>query len=401
MTATTTPAAPPMTPPHWNPALDALPYSGIRRMFNVAAQMKDVIHLSIGQPDFPTPPHILDAHIRALQEKKTTYTMDAGLPDLLAALADDYSKRYSIKLTPDHFVETSGGSEAIYLAVMSIAAPGKEIICIEPSFVLFQPLVQMAGASVKVIVTTAEKGYQVDPQEVIDAMGPNTAGVILNSPGNPTGAVYPESTVRAICEAAEKRGVTVISDEVYDRILLDQTPREYASVLKFMQGSDHAIVASSFSKTYAMPGMRIGYLIASPGNMQTLRRFHMFTTTVGNTPGQWAAAAAVRGPQDAVEQMVGEYRKRRDRIAQLVDQTPHLRGYRPGGAFYIMPSYPRGRPSSEVAMQLLQDTGVCCVPGDTFGASAANALRISYATSMEKIEAAFERMIPWFARQSF
>ena len=160
-------------------------------MFNLAATMEDVIHLSIGQPDFPTPPHIVEAHVEALRQDKTHYTLDAGLPELLSALAQIYGKLGGRKLVEENLLETTGAGEAIFLAVTGLAAPGREVIVIEPSFVLFQPLVGLAGGSVRRIVTTAEQGYQVDPQEVIDAMGPRTCAVILNSPGNPTGTVYP------------------------------------------------------------------------------------------------------------------------------------------------------------------------------------------------------------------
>ena len=203
----------------------------------------------------------------------------------------------------ENLLETTGAGEAIFLAVTSLAAPGREVIVIEPSFVLFQPLVGLAGGSVRRIVTTAEKGYQVDPQEVIDAMGPRTCAVILNSPGNPTGAVYPASTVQAICQAAARRGITVISDEVYDRLVLDEM--ESPSVLNCDLDLDHLIVASSVSKTYSMPGMRVGWLISSRKNLKTLRRYHTYTTTVGNTPGQWASVAALQGDQSCVDRMGG------------------------------------------------------------------------------------------------
>ena len=193
-----------------------------------------------------------------------------------------YGKFSGRRLVEENLLETTGAGEAIFLAVTSLAAPGREVIVIEPSFVLFQPLVGLAGGSVRRIVTTAEKGYQVDPQEVIDAMGPRTCAVILNSPGNPTGAVYPASTVQAICQAAARRGITVISDEVYDRLVLDEM--ESPSVLNCDLDLDHLIVASSVSKTYSMPGMRVGWLISSRKNLQTLRRYHTYTTTVGNTP---------------------------------------------------------------------------------------------------------------------
>jgi aminotransferase len=383
----------------WNPALEALPLSGIRRMFNLAATMRDVIHLSIGQPDFPTPAPIVEAHVTALLEDKTHYTMDAGLPELLEALAAYYGARYGRPLAPENFVETTGGSEAIYLAITAVAAPGREVIVIEPSFVLFQPLVSMMGAEIRRIITRADRGYQVDPGEVIAAMGPKTCAVILNSPGNPTGTVYPRETIEAICLAAAERGVVVISDEVYDRLVLDGG--EYPSVLALAPDLEGVIVGSSFSKTYSMPGLRVGWLVSGSRNIETLRRYHMFTNTVGNTPAQWAAAAAVRGDQSAVDMMVSEYRRRRDRVVDLVAATPHLTGYCPQGAFYIMPSLPAGTDGTDVALRLLSETGVCTIPGSTFGESCRNALRISYAASLDRIQAAFERMIPWFEKQSF
>ncbi len=383
----------------WNPALQALPMSGIRRMFNLAAKMEDVVHLSIGQPDFPTPEHIIEAHVTALREGKTRYTMDAGLPDLLEQLARYYGSRYQLRLSPDNFLETTGGSEAFFLAISSVVTPASEVIVIEPSFVLFEPLVRMLGAQVHRLVTGAENGYQVDPQAVIDAIHEGTSAIILNSPGNPTGAVYPASTIRLICQEAHRRGVPVISDEVYDRLVFDD--EDYASVLRWTPNLNYVMVVGSFSKSYSMPGMRIGWLASGKERMETLRRYHMYTTTVGNTPGQWAAVAALRSDQRCVTDMVRQYRGRRDRVVELVAATPHFTGYQPGGAFYIMPSLPPAVDGSELALRMLQEIRVCTIPGDTFGESCRNALRLSYATATAQIEAAFERMIPWLEKQSF
>ncbi len=386
--------------PLWHPALRALPVPGIRRMVNLASELEDVVHLSLGQPDFATPEHIIEEHVRALRAGQTGYTLDAGLPELLTAIRDHYSERYQRPLTEDNILVTTGATEAMYLALAATAAPGRQFILPEPTFPLYAPLIRMNGGEVKPIPTHAENGHQLDPQQVIDAIGERTFAIVLNSPSNPTGTVYPASTVEAIIQEAAYRGVKVLSDEVYDRILLDED-EPYASVLRCTADLDHVMVISSFSKTFSMPGLRVGWLISSQGVIRMLRRYHIFTTTVANTPAQWAGVAALRGPTDFLTDMLAEYRRRRDRVVELVNETPWLRGYRPNGAFYIFPQLPARAHGTDLAMRLLRDTGVCVVPGDTFGDHCDNAWRISYATSMEQIEEAFARLQPWLARQSF
>ena len=383
----------------WTPALQSIPMPGIRKMINLAASMKDVIHLSIGQPDFPTPEHIIDAHVDALRGGQTQYTMDAGLPELLTALKNYYSERYDRELTEDNFLVTTGATEAMYLALSATAAPGRQFLVTDPTFVLYAPLIRMNGGEVKYIPTTAESGHQLDPNEVIRHIGMRTYGIVLNSPSNPTGTVYPRETVEAIIEEAAYRGVKVFSDEVYDHIVLDDM--EYPSVIRCTSDLDHVMVASSFSKTFSMPGLRIGWIISSQGTIKMLRRYHMFTTTVANTPAQWAGVAALEGDRTCVDEMVAEYRRRRDRVVQLVSNAPHLTGYWPQGAFYIFPSLPPNTDGSTVAMRMLREIGVCTVPGDAFGDNCPNSLRISYSTSMEQIEEAFRRMIPWLEEQEF
>ncbi|MEX0742615.1 MAG: pyridoxal phosphate-dependent aminotransferase, partial [Phycisphaeraceae bacterium] len=244
----------------WTPALQSIPMPGIRKMINLAASMKDVIHLSIGQPDFPTPEHIIEAHIDALRAGQTQYTMDAGLPELLTALKDYYSEEYDRDLTEDNFLVTTGATEAMYLALSATAAPGRQFLVTDPTFVLYAPLIRMNGGEVKIIPTYAESGHQLDPEEVIRHIGMRTYGIILNSPNNPTGAVYPRETVEAIVEEAAYRGVKVFSDEVYDKIVLDDM--EYPSVIRCTSDLDHVMVVNSFSKTFSMPGLRIGRIIS-------------------------------------------------------------------------------------------------------------------------------------------
>ncbi|WP_440998026.1 pyridoxal phosphate-dependent aminotransferase [Arhodomonas sp. SL1] len=383
--------------PMFSPALQAIPMPGIRKMINVAARMDDVIHLSIGQPDFPTPEHIVESYIDALRAGQTGYTLDAGLPELLTALKDYYSARYDRELTEDNFLVTTGATEAMYLALTATAAPGRQFIVADPTFVLYAPLIRMNGGEVKIIPTRAEHGHQIDPQEVIDAIGSRTFAIVLNSPNNPTGTVYPRETVEAIVQEAAYRNVYVFADEVYDHLILDEM--EFPSVISCTSDLDHVMAISSFSKTYSMAGLRIGWLISSQGAIKKLRRYHMFTTTVANTPAQWAGVTALTSDQSCVREMVEEYRRRRDRVVELVGQTPYLNGYVPQGGFYIFPSLPQHTDGGQLALRMLEEIGVCVIPGDAFGETTSNAIRISYSNSMDQIEEAFERMIPWLGEQ--
>jgi len=383
----------------WSPDLRAIPVPGIRRMINRAAELEDVVHLSIGQPNFETPHHIIKAHIEALLAGQTGYTMDAGLPELLTALATFYSQRYDRELTEDNFLITTGATEAIYLALTATAAPGREFIVIEPAFPLYAPLIRMHGGTVKTITTRADKGHQIDPREVVDAIGMNTFGIILNSPNNPTGAVYPHRTVEHIVREAAYRGIHVFSDEVYNNLVFDH--KKYPTVLRNVSDLDHVMVMSSFSKTFSMAGLRIGWIVSSEGSIRKLRRYHMFTTTVANTPGQWAGVAAINGGRECVKEMVKGYRKRRDRVLELLARIPNLKTYKPQGAFYVFPELPPHVEGDALCMRMLEEIGVCTVPGSAFGDTCRNAFRISYSTSMENIEEAFERLIPWMEKQEF
>ena len=383
----------------WHPSMQAIPVPGIRRMVNMAAEMDDVIHLSIGQPDLPTPRHVIDAMIDAIEAGQTGYTMDAGLPELLVALRDYYGKRYGRDLSTENILVTSGATEAMYLALSATAAPGRQFLVVDPSFLLYAPLIRMNGGEVKFIPTYPENGHQLDPDDIIKNIGMRTFAVVLNSPNNPTGAVYPRSTIEAIVEECAFRGIQVFSDEVYDHMILDDG--EYASVLSCGTDLDHLMCISSFSKSYSMAGLRVGWVISSQGAIKKLRRYHMFTTSVANTPAQFAGVAALEGDQQSVRDMIDIYRERRDLITDLVNQTPHLTGYKPGGGFFIFPDLPDHVDASDLCLRMLQETGVCAVPGDAFGEHCTNSMRLSFSTSSEKIQEAFDRMIPWLKAQNF
>ena len=387
------------TKARWHPSMQAIPVPGIRRMVNLAAEMDDVIHLSIGQPDLPTPRHVSDAMIDAIQAGQTGYTMDAGLPELLVALRDYYGNRYNRKLSTENILVTSGATEAMYLALSATAAPGRQFLVVDPSFLLYAPLIRMNGGEVKFIPTRAENGHQLDPDDIIKNITMRTFAVVLNSPNNPTGAVYPKSTIEAIVEECAFRGIQVFSDEVYDHLILDD--EEYSSVLSCGTDLDHLMCISSFSKTYSMAGLRVGWVISSQGAIKKLRRYHMFTTSVANTPAQFAGVAALQGDQQCVRDMIDIYRERRDLTTELVNQTPYMTGYKPGGGFFIFPDLPDHVDASDVCLRMLKETGVCTVPGDAFGEHCTNSIRISFSASSEKIQEAFERIIPWMKQQKF
>ncbi len=382
---------------NFNPSLAKLPFSPIRLMFNTASQMTDVLHLSIGQPDFGAPAHVIEAHVKALRDGKTRYELDAGLPALREAVADRYNQLYGIALKPTNVLITTGCCQAMYMAIHALVRPGMEVIVIEPVFV-FSHVIEQAGGVLRRVVTTAANGYQVDPAEVIAAMNDRTCAIMLNSPGNPTGAVYPKETIEPILREAERRGIAVISDEVYDRLVLDDV--KYASALRHAPSLDSVVVTSSASKTYAVPGFRVGWIISSEANISALQRLHMFISTTENTATQYATVAALAGDQSCVTEMVNAYRARRDWIAGYLKGSPHFQAYSPGGAFFIMPSLPACRDSFEFAIRMLKETKVCVIPGGAFGQSCNNAVRISFATNMATIQSAFEKMTLWLEKQS-
>ena len=371
----------------WHPSLGALPFSPIRKMFNTAAEMEDVIHLSIGQPDFPTPPHIIDAMVHALRQGKTRYELDAGLPELRAAVAGLYNHLYELKLTDENVLVTTGCCQAMFMALTAAVRPGMEVIVVEPVFVLVH-IIELAGAIPRAIVTTAENGYQVDPQQVIDAMTEKTCAIMINSPGNPTGTIYPRDTIDAICQEAARRNIAVISDEVYDRLILEG---DYASAMTSMPTLDNVIMTSSVSKTYSMAGLRLGWVISSRENIVNLQRYHMFISTNENTPTQWATVAALTGDQSCVETMVREYRSRRDRVVEVLHDIG-LRVDPPKASLYVWARVPEGYTSAGLTAMLLEERDIVVTPGTGYGRHGEGYIRLSLTISDDDLETGLERL---------
>jgi len=373
----------------------ALPPSGIRRMFNMAAAMDDVIHLSVGQPDFPTPAHIIEAQIQALRDGKTKYPLDQGILELRLAIAARYNAEYALAVDESNSLVTDGGIEALSLTLASLIGPGDEVIIIEPTFFLYAPTIAFHGGRPIAVPTSVDNGWMPDPADIRKAVTNRTKAIIVNSPCNPTGARFPNDLLGGIAAIATEHGLCVVSDEVYEKIVYDEP---VLSMSALVPDPNLVLVCTSLSKTYCMTGIRVGYILSSAANIEVLQRFHIFTTTVANHPGQWAAVAALSGDQSCVVTMVAEYRRRRDRIVELIADTPGLTGYVPGGAFYVMAAIDSGENAETFTERMLKECGVCAVPGGGFGAAGTAAIRFSYATSMELIEAAFARINKWLSQ---
>jgi aminotransferase len=293
---------------------------------------------------------------------------------------------------------TCGGCEAVYIALRTILRPGDEVILLEPAFVLFKPVVELCGATPVVLETSAANGYVPAPDAIGALVTERTVAILINVPGNPTGAVYPREVMLAIVDLCRRRGLWLLADEVYERIVFDT---EFANAASLAGTLDFLLAIGSFSKTYSMAGMRVGYLLASAETIARARKVHMYTSNVASTAGQIAACAALEGDQACVAAMRAEYHRRRDRLVELVAGVPQLTGYVPQGAFYLSPALPNRADAADLCLRMLQETGVCTVPGATFGTCSADTFRIAYPVGVEVLEEAFRRITPWLARQSF
>ncbi len=356
----------------------AIEMSGIRKFFQAAKP--DSINMTLGQPDFITPDHIREAAIRAIEEGKTGYTFNAGLPELRDALAEKFKKENNLTYTPDQIIVTAGAGEALFIAIQSLVDSGDRVLLTDPGFVSYEACVRLAGGIPDFIPLTED--LHINEQTLYEKLD-GARLLILNSPCNPTGTVEPAETIRSITEAAMDAGVTVLSDEVYEHIIYDAV---HASAGTF--GED-VITVNATSKTYAMTGWRLGYIAGPSEYMEQCLKVHQYCQTCATSISQYAALAAYTGDQSCVRMMRDEYKIRRDMLVSGF----HDMGVRfpiPQGAFYAF--VPLGKEKTRQIM----DAGVIVVPGDAFGPSGAEYARFSYATSRENITAAIERMKPVF-----
>lgn len=375
--------------------ISSVPPSGIRRFFDIAATMDDVISLGIGEPDFVTPEPILKAGIASLDMGETHYTSNSGILELRQALSKHWNHHYAIQYDPESEVlVTVGVSEALYLALTAIIDPGDQVIVPTPCFVSYQPEVVFAGGEPVTLKTRVEDDFQVRGDQVEDLITPKTKALLIGYPNNPTGAVMSRDRLLEIAQIAEKHDLLVISDEIYDRLVYDHEHISFASLPGMRQ---RTITLSGFSKDYAMTGWRIGFAAAPEPILAAMRKIHQYTIMSAPTTAQIAALEALNSGEKYVRQMVQEYDRRRRLIVDGLNELG-LTTFEPRGAFYAFPSIKAsGMDDEAFAEALLQEQRVAVVPGNAFGADG-QFVRCSYATAYEKIEEALDR-IGVFMRQ--
>ncbi|MCO5205438.1 MAG: aminotransferase class I/II-fold pyridoxal phosphate-dependent enzyme [Anaerolineae bacterium] len=374
----------------------AAPPSGIRKFFDIAATMKDVISLGIGEPDFITPDPILEEGIASLRRGETQYTSNSGTMELREAISRYIGRLYGVRYDVEsEIIVTVGVSEAMYLAMTAVLNPGDEVIIPEPCFVSYAPEVSFAGGVPVTVPTYFSDQFQVTGAAVEAAITPKTKAILLGYPNNPTGAVMTHERMLEIAAVAEQHDLLIISDEIYSRLVYGV---DHTCVPALPGMRDRTILLNGFSKSHAMTGWRLGFACAHPDILGAMRKIHQYTIMSAPTTAQAAGVVALDSADNHVERMRREYDRRRRLIVDGFN-TLGLDCFEPRGAFYAFPNITKsGMTSDQFAWTLLEEEEVAMVPGDAFGASGAGFVRASYATAYEKIEEALNRIESFMRR---
>jgi aspartate/methionine/tyrosine aminotransferase len=370
---------------------------GVEGAFNVLvkaraleAQGRDIIHLEIGEPDFPTPPHIIEAAKQALDQGWTHYGPPQGLPELRQAIASYISRTRGIQVGPEHVCVVPGGKPIIFFPMLALLEPGDEVIYPNPGFPIYESMIDFLGAKPVPIPLVEERGFSFDLNLLRDRLSAKTKMLILNSPHNPTGGVIPAADIRAIAEMVRDRDLIVLADEIYSRIYFDEAPMSITTLPGMLEKT---IILDGFSKTYAMTGWRMGYGVMPEWLVEPVNKLMVNSNSCTASFTQRAGIAALNGPQDEVVKMTAEFRRRRDAFCAGLNNLPGVRCAIPGGAFYAYPNITgTGWKSEPLADALLQKAGLACLSGTSFGAYGEGYLRFSIANSYENLMAAIERM---------
>ena len=371
-----------------------VPPSGIRRFFEIADTMDDVISLGIGQPDFVSPKPVIDAAKASLDRGETGYTANAGRVELREAIAREIEERYGVSYDPvDEILITVGVSEAMQLSMLALLEQGDEVLIPEPCFVSYGPTAVFAGAEVNYLPTSVEDDFQITAETIEEHITPATKALMIGYPNNPTGAVLRRETMEEIAEVVKRHDLFVISDEIYDRLVYGEAYEHGHVCVPSIEGMrERTILLGGFSKDYAMTGWRIGYACAPEPLLKALYKLHQYIVMSAPTMSQVGAVAAINDSQEQVEEMRQAYDTRRRVIVDGL-RDAGLPTFEPEGAFYCFPDIrSTGLSSEEFAQRLLKEEQVACVPGDAFGPSGSGYLRCAYPASLEHIEEAVRRI---------
>jgi len=354
------------------------------------AKGKNIIHLEIGQPDFPTPQHVRDAGKKAIDDGWTGYGPTAGFPDVREAIAEYISRTRNIRVAGSNVVVVPGGKPIMYFSMMATLEPGDEVMYPNPGFPIYESVVNYLGATAVPMPLIESRGFSFDLAEFERKLSPRTKMVVLNSPANPTGGVIPREDLKRIADLLRERDVLILSDEIYSRIVYGKAPE---SITQFDGMIEKTIILDGFSKTYSMTGWRLGYGVMPEWLAAAVERLMVNSNSCTASFTQRAGLAALQGPQDAVDMMVKEFRKRRDFIVSGLNSIPGFSCTVPDGAFYVFPNVTgTGMPTRDLAELLLNEAGVACLSGTAFGSYGEGYLRFSYANSLENISEALGRI---------
>ena len=356
----------------------------------LAATGRDIIHLHLGEPDFDTPPNIVEAAARALRDGQTHYAPPPGVPAFREAIAADFSRRRGVEVTPDRVVVTPGAKPVMAFLMMALVGPGDEVIVPDPGFPIYESMARFMGATPVPIPLRPERDFRLDLDELRSLITPRTRLLVFNSPQNPTGAVMTRADIEGIAAIAMAHDLVVLADEIYSRILYEG---EHVSILTVEGMEERTVVLDGLSKTYAMTGWRLGWGILPKPLVPVFERLLINTVSCTATYAQVAGAEALNGPQDAVDAMVREFRARRALIVAGLNELPGVTAPMPAGAFYAFPDVSgTGMAGRTFADRMLNEAGVSLLAGTAFGQQGMGSLRVSYANSQDNLRAALTRM---------
>ena len=349
------------------------------------AEGRQIINLGIGQPDFKTPGHIVEAAIKALKDGHHGYTPASGIPSLRQAISDDLEKRHSVEIEPNRILAVPGGKVTMFLAMMLYGEAGCEILYPNPGFPIYESTIRFSGAKPVPIPLREENGFAFSAEEVLSKINEKTRLIILNSPANPTGGVVPRVEFDSLIQGLERwPNVAIMSDEIYGQMLYDN--QEHVSLLKYAEISDRLILLDGWSKTYAMTGWRLGYSVWPKTVVSHAEKLCVNIHSCVNASAQFAGIAALKGDQSPVKKMVSAFDERRAVIVDQLNQLPGFNCIQPGGAFYAFPNIKEtGMTSDELQKKLLEEAGVAVISGTSFGEYGEGYLRFSYANSTDNI----------------